>query len=69
MELGWAAQLRSQPGMERVMTAGALLSPYSTMPADHLVRGERGDQSLLQTAALHMRLCSPDLHQIAIPRC
>lgn len=38
MELEWAAQLRSQPGMERVMTAGALLSPDSQMPADHLVR-------------------------------
>lgn len=37
MELDWAAELRSQPGMERVMTAGALLSPDSKMPADHLV--------------------------------
>lgn len=38
MELDWAAQLRSQPGVERVITAGALLSPDSKMPADHLVR-------------------------------
>ena len=25
MELDWAADLRAQPGMERVMTAGALV--------------------------------------------
>ena len=43
MELDWAAELRSQPGMERVMTAGALLSPDSKMPADHLVSAAQSD--------------------------
>jgi hypothetical protein len=45
MELDWAAELRSQPGMERVMTAGALLSPDSKMPADHLVSAARVDRN------------------------
>ena len=44
MELDWAAELRSQPGMERVMTAGALLSPDSKMPADHLVSAAQADK-------------------------
>lgn len=61
MELDWAAELRSQPGMERVMTAGALLSPDSKMPADHLFtallrHGLVGDLTCLydpQQQALH----------------
>ncbi len=44
MELDWAAELRAQPGMERVMTAGALLSPDSKMPADHLVSAAQADK-------------------------
>mmetsp|Transcript_8513 Transcript_8513/g.25543 ORF Transcript_8513/g.25543 Transcript_8513/m.25543 type:complete len:229 (-) Transcript_8513:627-1313(-) len=45
MDLDWASELRSAPGMEPVMTAGALLSPDSSMPADHLF-----------TALLHHKL-------------
>ena len=55
MELDWAAELRSQPGMERVMTAGALLSPDSKMPADHLVSAARGNSNGHGTAAIAVR--------------
>ena len=54
MELDWAAELRSQPGMERVMTAGALLSPDSKMPADHLVSaGQKARDGQGRSASLH----------------
>ena len=54
MELEWAAELRSQPGMERVMTAGALLSPDSKMPADHLVSaGQKARDGQGLSASLH----------------
>lgn len=38
MKLEWAAQLLGTPGVEPVMTAGALLAPGSAMSPDHLVR-------------------------------
>ena len=36
--LEWVRELESQPYMEQVLTAGALLSKTSVLPEDHIVR-------------------------------
>ncbi len=61
MELGWAAELRDAPGVEPVMTAGALLSPDSSMPADHLVccRKRPSASDLSDPIVEDLRSCHP----------